>query len=264
MKNILYLLFAAAALASCSSSYDIQGTSDVQNLDGHMMYLRALQKDQVKNIDSCDVVHGQFAFRGNIDTVKVGALVINNESVLPVVLEEGEITIKFNTTKQTCTGTPLNDKLTDFIEKYNQLTSQIADLSHQEAQAMMDGKDMSVVYRELQQKSVALNEESDKHITTFIEQNFDNVLGPFVFQMATSNMEVPMTNAWIEALMVKASSTFKNDKYVKEFMEAANHNQAVMTGMDEGTPQVPEVPAETAESAPPTPNEMANTNSKKE
>ncbi|MDO4992860.1 MAG: hypothetical protein Q4E26_07900, partial [Prevotellaceae bacterium] len=60
------------------------------------------------------------------------------------------------------------------------------------------------------------------------------------------------------------SSTFKNDKYVKEFMEAANHNQAVMTGMDEGTPQVPEVPAETAESAPPTPNEMANTNSKKD
>lgn len=256
MKHIFYFLLAATALASCSSSYDIQGTSDVQNLDGHMMYLRAIQKDEMKNIDSCDVVHGQFAFRGNIDTVKVGTLVINDEGVLPVVLEEGEITIRFNTTKQTCTGTPLNDTLTSFIEKYNQITNQLADLSHQEAQAMMDGKDMTVVYRNLRQKSIELNEEFDKHITTFIEQNFDNVLGPFVFQMATSGMEVPRTNVWIDALMVKATDTFKNDKYVKEFMELAKRFQAIETGMDDPTPQVPETPVE-SQAAPPTPNELA-------
>ncbi len=181
MKKIIYFLCAAAALASCSSSYNIQGTSDVQNLDGHMMYIKALQGNELKSIDSCDVLHGKFAFRGNIDTVKVGTLFINNEGVMPIVLEEGDIVIKFNTAKQTCTGTYLNDKLNDFIEQYNQITSQIADLSHQEAQAMMDGKDMNVVYRELQQKSNSLNQESDSLITSFIEQNFDNVLGPFLF-----------------------------------------------------------------------------------
>ena len=199
MKKIIYFLCAAAALASCSSSYNIQGTSDVQNLDGHMMYIKALQGNELKSIDSCDVLHGKFAFRGNIDTVKVGTLFINNEGVMPIVLEEGDITIKFNTAKQTCTGTFLNDKLNDFIEQYNQITSQIGDLSHQEAQAMMDGKDMNVVYRELQKKSNSLREEADSLITSFIEQNFDNVLGPFVFRMATDT-EVPMTNAWIDAL----------------------------------------------------------------
>lgn len=254
MKNILYFLCAAAALASCSSSYNIQGTSDVQNLDGHMLYIRAVKGDDMKNIDSCDVVHGQFAFRGNIDTVKVGTLVINDEGVMPVVLEEGDITIKFNTAKQTCTGTLLNDKLSDFIEKYNQITSQMADLSHQEAQAMMDGKDMNVVYKELQKKSVDLNKETEDLITSFIEQNFDNVLGPFVFQMATSGMEVPMTNSWIEALMLKATDTFKNDRFIKEFMDAANHNQAIMTGMDESTPNMQEEKPAT----PPTPNELAS------
>ena len=256
MKNIFYFLCAAAALASCSSSYNIQGTSDVQNLDGHMMYIKALEGSELKNIDSCDVLHGKFEFRGNIDTVKVGTLFINNEGVMPIVLEEGDITIKFNTAKQTCTGTFLNDKLNDFIEKYNQITSQIADLSHQEAQAMMNGEDMNLVYRDLQKKSISLNEESDNLITTFIEQNFDNVLGPFVFRMVTDT-EIPMTNAWIEALMVKATEKFKNDRYVKEFMDEANRNQAIMTGMDDPSPAIPENPAEDKDQTAPTPNEMA-------
>lgn len=256
MKNIFYFLCAAAALASCSSSYNIQGTSDVQNLDGHMMYIKALEGSELKNIDSCDVLHGKFEFRGNIDTVKVGTLFINNEGVMPIVLEEGDITIKFNTAKQTCTGTFLNDKLNDFIEKYNQITSQIADLSHQEAQAMMNGEDMNLVYRDLQKKSISLNEESDNLITTFIEQNFDNVLGPFVFRMVTDT-EIPMTNAWIEALMVKATEKFKNDRYVKEFMDEANRNQAIMTGMDDHSPAIPETPAEDKDQTAPTPNEMA-------
>ena len=255
MKKIIYFLCAAAALASCSSSYNIQGTSDVQNLDGHMMYIKALQGNELKSIDSCDVLHGKFAFRGNIDTVKVGTLFINNEGVMPIVLEEGDIIIKFNTAKQTCTGTYLNDKLNDFIEQYNQITSQIADLSHQEAQAMMDGKDMNVVYRELQKKSNSLNKESDSLITSFIEQNFDNVLGPFVFRMVT-NTEIPMTNAWIEALMLKATDSFKNDRYVKEFMEEANHNQAVMTGMDDPSP-LPDASSSDNTATPPTPNDMA-------
>lgn len=258
MKNILYFLCAAAALASCSSSYNIQGTSDVQNLDGHMMYIKAIEGNELKSIDSCDVVHGKFEFRGTIDTIKVGTLFINDEGVMPVVLEEGDITIKFNTAKQTCTGTFLNDKLTDFIEKYNQITNQIADLSHQEAQAMMNGEDMSAVYRDLQKKSISLSEESDKLITSFIEQNFDNVLGPFVFRMVTSTYEVPMTNAWIEALMLKATDSFKNDRYVKEFMEEANRIQAISTGMDDPTPAVPEAPADGKVDTPPTPNEMAN------
>ena len=255
MKKIIYFLCSAAALASCSSSYNIQGTSDVQNLDGHMMYIKALQGNELKSIDSCDVLHGKFAFRGNIDTVKVGTLFINNEGVMPIVLEEGDIVIKFNTAKQTCTGTYLNDKLNDFIEQYNQITSQIADLSHQEAQAMMDGKDMNVVYRELQQKSNSLNQESDSLITSFIEQNFDNVLGPFVFRMVT-NTEIPMTNAWIEALMLKATDSFKNDRYVKEFMDEANHNQAVMTGMDDPAP-LPDASSSNNTATPPTPNDMA-------
>ena len=73
-----------------------------------------------------------------------------------------------------------------------------------------------------------------------------------------TNMEVPMTNAWIEALMLKATDTFKNDRYVKEFMDEANRNQAIITGMDDASPAIPETPANENVETPPTPNEMAN------
>lgn len=255
MKRIFFLLFTAALLASCSSTFNIQGTSDVQNLDGRMLYLKAVKGDQLKNIDSCDVVHGQFTFKGTLDTVKVGALYIDDESIMPIVLEDGEIVIQFNTAKQTCTGTPLNDSLAAFIERYNRISNQIADLGHQQSRAIMDGEDMDVVNHKLSQKAAILDQECDKIVTTFIEDNFDNILGPYVFQMVTSAMEIPLTNAWIDALMTKATNKFKNDPYVKEFMQAAERNQAIMTGMEE--PTSAPVPENNEQVAPPTPNQMA-------
>lgn len=228
----------------------------MQNIDGRMLYLKTVSGEEVKTIDSCDVVHGQFAFSGNVDSAKVAALFINNESIMPVVLEEGEINIKFNLTKQTCSGTPLNDKLAEFIEKYNQITNQISDLQHQHDKAIMDGEDMDIVSKNLQNKYNSLTEEYDKCITSFVEENFDNILGPFVFQMVTGDMEVPMTNPWIEALMTKATDKFKNDKYVKDFMDAAARNQAIMTGMEDPVATTPaNVPQQL--DATPTPNELA-------
>lgn len=259
MKKLLFFLFTAAILASCSNSFSIQGTSDVQNLDGRMLYLKAAKGDQLKNIDSCDVVHGQFAFKGSLDTVKVGALFIDDESVMPIVLEDGDIVIQFNTAKQTCTGTPLNDSLATFIEKYNRISNQIADLGHQQSRAIMDGEDMDIVNQKLSEKAALLDEECDKIVTSFIEDNFDNILGPYVFQMVTSNMEIPLTNAWIDALMTKATDKFKNDPYVKDFMQAAERNQAIMTGMEDPAPApAPVAPQQDmAPATPPTPNQMA-------
>lgn len=255
MKKFLYIICATISLASCSASYNIKGSSDVQNLDGHMLYLKAVVDDNIKNLDSCDVVHGQFSFNGNFDTIKIASLYVNDESIMPVVIEEGDINIKFNTAQQTCTGSPLNDKLSEFIEKYNQITNQIADLQHQHDKAIMDGEDMEFVSKNLQIKYETLSADYDKCITSFIEENFDNILGPFVFQMATGTMEIPMTNAWIDALMSKATEKFKNDRFIKEFMEAAQRNQAIMTGMEDMAAPIPETSP--AKQSIPTPNELA-------
>lgn len=259
MNKIIYAILTVMTCASCSKSFNIQGTSNISTLDGRMLYLKALKNGELKNIDSCEVVHGQFKFSGATDSTSMATIFMDDESVMPVVIEEGNINIQLNTTKQSCSGTDLNDKLFAFIEKYNSLQSQYSDLSHRENQAIMDGQDMDEVYQKLTADAERIAREEDKLITGFICDNFDNVLGPGVFMMVTQGFQFPQLTPWIEDIMSKATDTFKNDSYVKDYMDAAQRNQNIMNGMETPAiqPQAPLAPAPADAPAPPTPAEMA-------
>ena len=257
MKKLLYALLCIIALASCSSSYNIQGSSNVSTLDGRMLYLKVLSNNDFKKIDSCDVVHGQFQFSGTFDTVRLANIFMDDESILPLVIESGDITIKLDNTQQNVSGTPLNDELFKFFNKYNQLKNQEAELLHTHDRAIMDGSDMEAVTRHINAEAVRLMAEEDKLVTTFVTENFDNVLGPGVFFMMTIGYRYPELTPWIEDIMSKATDKFKNDPYVKDYYQKALENQAIMNGMKEvnnapaGAATVPSMPDG------PTPNELA-------
>ena len=104
MKKISYVLALVALLTSCAGSYNVQGSSSVSALDGSKLYLKAIKNNELKNIDSCDVVHGQFHFNGVLDTVRMVNLFMDDESIMPVVLEAGEITIKIDNASQKVGG----------------------------------------------------------------------------------------------------------------------------------------------------------------
>ena len=110
MKKLWFLLLALVLLASCADSYNITGSSNISTLDGRKLYLKVFTDNDFKKIDSCEVVHGAFSFSGKLDSVCMANLFMDDESLLPLVLEEGNIAVTFNTTKQTVGGTPLNDK----------------------------------------------------------------------------------------------------------------------------------------------------------
>lgn len=256
MKTILYAILVILTCASCSKSYTIQGTSSISALDGRMFYLKAIRNGELKTIDSCEVVHGQFKFAGSTDSAKIATIYMDDESVMPLVLEEGTITIKLNNTGQTCSGTELNDTLFAFIEKYNSLQSRYGDLSHRESQAIMDGEDLDAVHQQIMVDAQQIAVEEDKLITSFICDNFDNVLGPGIFMIITSSYEFPVLAPWIEDIMSKATDNFKNDVYVKDYMDAAQRNQNIMNGMEDPAPK-PTAPLSTAPVAVPTPADMA-------
>lgn len=260
MKNnstpftLLYTCLTAIAMVAMTSctKYDITGSSDLQGVDGRMLYLRPLTGDGPQSIDSCDVVHGKFKFSGSLDSVRVVMLCMDNDAVIPVVLEDGKINVEMNVQRQVCKGTPLNDTLTAFTDRYRQIALQMADLEHTQNQAYMNGEDMDEVNKKLLVSHRLLLEKEDKLVSGFIADNFDNCLGPYVFLMATQAYQYPMLTPWIEALMAKATDGFKNNTIVKEYMEAAQHNQDVMSGVAEA-PQ----PAAPMPQSGPTPNEMA-------
>lgn len=256
MDKLLYAVFCVITLASCAKTYNIQGTSNVSTLDGRMLYLKVLDNNDFKKIDSCDVVHGQFQFCGTYDTVRLANIFMDDESVLPLVLESGDITIKIDNTQQNVSGTPLNDELFKFFNKYNQIKNQEAELLHTHDRAIMDGSDMDAVTQRLNAEAVRLSNEEDKLVTTFVTDNFDNVLGPGVFFMMTIGYRYPELTPWIEDIMSKATDKFKSDPYVKDYYQKAQENQAIMNGM-----KAPD--ASTSDTAPmptpdgPTPNELA-------
>lgn len=233
MHKILLAFATMALMASCANSYNVQGSSSISSLDGSKLYLKAVKNNELKSIDSCDIVHGQFHFSGILDTVRMANLFMDDQSIMPVVLEEGEIVIKLDNAAQSVGGTPLNDKLYKFIDKHKQLDNRMSELSHRQSQMMLEGVDELTINEQLNAEAEKIAAEEDKLVTSFIVENFDNVLGPGVFMMITSGFNVPVLTPQIEDIMSKATDKFKNDPYVKEYYQVASENMAKMQGLDE-------------------------------
>lgn len=230
MARLFTALIFFATLTSCVGQYNIEGSSNVPTLDGRMLFLKVLDNNEIKSLDSCDILHGKFHFAGTIDSMRMATLFMDDEGIMPLVLEKGDIQIKIDNAQQKVSGTPLNDKLSDFLEEYNRIAGEMNELQHQQDRAIMDGKDMDKVNAALAAKADKLAEREDKLITGFITENMDNVLGPFCFYMITSVYDVPQLSAWIDDIMSKATDTFKNDPYVKDYYQKAVQNEAIMNG----------------------------------
>ena len=232
MNKSIYSILAVVAvlLSSCASSYNVRGTSSVSALDGSKLYLKAVKNNDLQNIDSCEMVHGEFHFAGLLDTVRMVSLFMDDESIMPLVLEEGEVVIRIENALQSASGTPLNDSLYVFIDKHNQLTDRMAELSHRQSQMLLDGIDEDQIDRQLSIEANEIAQEEDKLVTQFICDNFDNVLGPGIFMMITSQYRYPVLTPQIEDIMSKATEEFKNNPYVREYYQAAQENEARMNG----------------------------------
>lgn len=248
MKKVFFLPVILALLASCASSYNVEGTSSISALDGSKLYLKAIKNNEFKNIDSCDVVHGEFHFTGLLDTVRMASLYMDDESIMPVVLEKGEITIKIDNVRQLVGGTPLNDSLYQFIDKHNRLTNQMNELSHKQSQMLLEGIDEEQINRQLSNEASKIAQEEDNLVMKFIEQNFDNVLGPGVFMMITSQYRYPILTPQIEDIMSKATQKFKDDPYVKDYYQTAQENEKRMNGLGDPTVADESAPVQSAPS----------------
>ena len=249
MKKIIPVAaLTAVLLSSCANSYNVEGSSSVSSLDGSKLYLKTVKDNELHSLDSCAVIHGEFHFNGILDTVRMATLFMDNEGLMPVVLEQGNIMINIDNTGQKVSGTPLNEKLYVFLDKHKQLANRMDELSHRQAQMMLDGIDEDSINDTLLREAASITEAEDKLVTTFISDNFDNVLGPGVFMMITSGFKYPILTPQIEQIMSKATEKFKNNPYVKEYYRTASENEARMQGFDvppsgDSQPQGETVPA---------------------
>ena len=226
MNKFFYSLFAVIVLvaSSCTKQYQIQGNSTVKDLDGRMLFLKVVKDGALVSIDSCEVVHGKFKFSGKLDSVMMANLFMDETSVMPLVVESGKISIQIDQAAQSVSGGHLNECLYDFIHQKSLYDNLLAELPHRESQMIMDGIDEDIIMLRLNDEAKRLMAEQDRLITRFITSNFDNVLGSGVFMILTSSYPYPVMTPQIEEIMMKATPYFKNDAYVRQYIEMAREN----------------------------------------
>lgn len=232
------IMAATACLTSCSNTYEVRGSSSISTLDGSKLYLKAIKNNELKKIDSCDVIHGQFEFSGVLDTVRMATLFMDEQSILPIVLEDGDITIKIDNINQHVSGSPLNDILYEFLGKHKQLNNRHSELVHKHSQMLLDGMDEMEANQRIAAESAQIAKEVDQLIMDYISDNFDNVLGPGIFMMITNGYQYPILTPQIEHIMSKATEKFKNDPYVKDYYQTATENEERM--LESGMPAEPQ------------------------
>lgn len=225
MKKILTLCLVIGLIATaCSDKYIVNGTTSVHGMEGKMLYLKVFDKQDLQNVDSCYVTHGKFSFRGNMDSTVMANLFLGNQSLLPIVLEGGEIVLNIDDGTQTVTGSPLNDTLYNFIQRKTQIDNQLTELPRREGRLVMDGMEHDEVIQYLSMEANRLHRENDALITNFIKQNYNNVLGPGVFMIMTSEYAYPVLTPQIEELVLGAPKYFLENPYVEQYLKVAREN----------------------------------------
>lgn len=228
VNKIVSLLLLFVSLASCADKYTIEGTSSVNGLDGKMLYLKQLEEGKWVKIDSAEVIHGAFSMKGQVDSVMMVSLYMGDESIMPIVLEDGDIHVTLSNTDLKAQGTPLNAALYEFIDRKNSLEESIADLEQRETRLVLDGADFEEVHARTLVEGDSLVNEMNRYVKTFISSNYENVLGPSIFLMLCSSMPYPVMTPQIDDIIKDAPYSFKNHAYVREYLSKAGENMKLI------------------------------------
>lgn len=228
ISNIAYIAgMMVAMLASCSSSYNITGTSLQSIYDGDMVYLRPLGMEDGKPVDSCKILHGGFRMSGSVDSVMCVRMFFGHSGDnIPVILEEGNIQVSALTNAMKVEGTPLNDKFYSFMTERDSLMFLLGELPRRESAMILEGYEHDAILRMLGEEEGELRMAVDKLETDFVMDNYDNVLGITYFLVLCDNayhqFGYATTTPQIDEIYSRAPEGFKRNKDVEEYMRLCN------------------------------------------
>lgn len=213
-------------LCGCSEQYSIAGSSSVACLDGRMLYLQVTPDGRMQSrLDSCQVVHGQFSFSGDVDSVVVAQLFMGGESVMPVVLENGSVSILVDNVSQRVQGSPLNNKLYKFLQERQSVENDIWQLEQQCLRMMREGCSPDEIHREILPKTKKLHRKMENIEVKFVKQNYDNALGPAYFILLCNQYPFPVITDQIRRIVKDAPPAFLSNPLVHNYLFQAGYHE---------------------------------------
>jgi hypothetical protein len=227
MRQISLFLLLLLGLSACSSQYNIDGNSSLACLDGKKLYLRVPKtKGAAVNrvsIDSCVVVHGRFSFGGRVDSISLAEVYVDNQVLMPVVLEGGQLLLQVDNYAQTITGGPLNDRLSDFMTQRARLDNELWELDRTANRLLYSGKDMMQVTAMFASRQQALVEKIEHLENKFILDNINNVLGEDYFLKLTEQLPFPVMTKQLLTIIEQAPASFRRHPLIHRYLLAAGY-----------------------------------------
>lgn len=213
-------------MASCAEKYVIEGNTSQFIQDGTVAYIKQFEPSATdvnfRAIDSCEILHGKFDMSGTIDSSMMVFLYMGSDN-FPMILEPGRVSVSIANNVVKIEGTPLNDRLYDFLCRRDSLQLIYDDLPNRESLMYLDGYSQEEIMQELGAEELRLHAELDKMETRFVIDNFDNPLGITWFLRLCYEAQAwygfPTTTPQIDEIYGQAPREFKQNKLVSEYMK---------------------------------------------
>ena len=212
---VVLMIIVTTTLMSCTDStvFTIKGESK-DFVDGKNVYFATIVDQEVKIIDSTIVRNNSFTIKGKTEKpfiAKIGilnSLEDNKGVIIDFFVESGNIVLgdieKEKSNKRKVTGTPLNDKLTQFYEKEYLINS----------------------------NNTLTNEENYERVfelvASYINENIDNELGLFLFERYEFSMPKDMKLDLINNMPTEYKVQYE-DLYKETMVELEKQIQLVET-----------------------------------
>lgn len=224
IKHFFVNIAAWLLLSACASHYNISGDLSQGVVKAEKLYLAVVDdENQRVFIDSCEIVHGQFSFAGQVDSIVLGHLDVDGATMMPVVIEQGEVDISVDVFGTGITGGVLNKKLSDYYKALNVIQQEWVALYQRRVKLMRDGTENSKDFEDIMLAEDSLNRATEKLQADFILENFNNVLGPGIFMMICDQYPIPMITPQLRSILNQAPPMFLRHPRISRFIRRAGY-----------------------------------------
>ena len=118
----------------------------------------------------------------------------------------------------------MNDSFNQFIIHRNSLSDRADEVEHLEARMILDGRNPDEVQKEIEKQRQDVASQMDSLAKSFIQTNYENVLGPEVFIIMCYGMPYPVLTPVMKEIINDAPASFKENPMIKEFISIAQTN----------------------------------------
>ena len=228
MYKLYFFILCLIVCTACGKNYKIEGVSSDLSVDGKMLFIKVPVGNEWINVDSAEVIHGLFKMKGRIDSTMMAFLYMDDKCIMPFVFETGNIDINIINIENaifSVKGTTLNERFNTFLKKQFSLNERANEIERSEARMILNGENPQKAHEEVQKRRTGLSKEIDNAIKTFIQDNYENILGPWTFINVIYGLPYPIFTPSIKEIIDKAPDSFKNNPTIKEFIAEAHKNE---------------------------------------